>query len=219
MVSRCTAVDVLTMFITCAMFRPVCGRATRIPGKACSATIDIASALGVRIARMQGSRVQYEPVYPLGDRSSLSVEFKTRHSTGLLFLASSENLEHRSAETPDSVALYLQQGHLRYYFNCGNTNGLLTMHEEFNDNSWHKVEFTRIPLKGMVKIDDEKPFRDYVHTCAPFNHIYLGGLPQRVRIPGFSGLNQRLNGCLRNFRIDEVPVEGTPHYSAVFSCD
>ncbi|XP_045881270.1 laminin subunit alpha-3 isoform X2 [Meles meles] len=136
-------------------------------------------------------------------RSRFAVDVQTVSSRGLVFFTG----------TPNSyMALYLSKGRLVFALGADGKKLKLKSKEKCNDGQWHTVVFGQDGEKGHLVVDGLRaregslPGNSTVTLRAP---VYLGSSPsgKPKSLPQNSFV-----GCLRNFQLDQKPLD-TPSLS------
>uniref|UniRef100_UPI00358E5EC4 contactin-associated protein-like 5 n=1 Tax=Myxine glutinosa TaxID=7769 RepID=UPI00358E5EC4 len=122
-------------------------------------------------------------------RWSLSLEFRTWDSSGLLWQTDSP-----SGHGP--LRLALLSGRLR--LSGGHVAGVMDAGQRLNNGAWHSVRvsggnYLTLEVDGQVFASTKWP------GAIPTGHTYFGGFPEWVGIPFF--------GCLRAIRFDDQPLD------------
>lgn len=119
----------------------------------------------------------------------------------------------------------MMDGKLYYSFNCGSGPAHLTANEQLHDGLWHTVEFSRVHTTGSLIVDGievatgaSSGNTKTLNMEAPF---YLGGID-----PDYSkqiknnimDMNDTFDGCLRNFKLNDVSVNDRFKSTGVIPC-
>lgn len=133
---------------------------------------------------MPGSYARFPPWRLPCRNGSLSLEFSTRHPSGLILYTDS------IPSGDDFVELKLVRGALRLRFRHGVDAGSLSTGSEYSDGKWHQVDLQKTPTGTVIAIDgvlhsplvlaptEETPSAN-PQTQAGF--VYVGGLPSALR--------------------------------------
>ncbi|XP_044921392.1 laminin subunit alpha-3 isoform X5 [Mustela putorius furo] len=137
------------------------------------------------------------------NRSRFAVDVQTASSRGLVFFTGTQQ---------SYMALYLSKGRLVFVLGADGKKLKLKSKEKCNDRQWHTVVFGQDGEKGHLVVDGLRvregslPGNSTVSLRAP---IYLGSSPsgKPKSLPQNSFV-----GCLRNFQLDQKPLD-TPSLS------
>ncbi|XP_023215489.1 laminin subunit alpha-1-like [Centruroides sculpturatus] len=132
----------------------------------------------------------------------VTLQFKTYDEDALLFFMSDNVTGH-------FVSLELQEGHVVYQFDLGNTSRLvLKTQKKYNNGNWSKLTAGRDMLQGQLSVDDELqegklPERGPISLELSKSLLYFGGVT-----PGFGNNKwsrvtfQNYLGCMKDLQID-----------------
>ncbi|KAJ9589946.1 hypothetical protein L9F63_016930, partial [Diploptera punctata] len=146
------------------------------------------------------SRTGGEPIVSTQD--SISLNFKTRQPSGLLFY---------TGDGLDYLNLALKDGGVTLTMNLG--NGRLEMQIKpnkvrFDDNQWHKVtvhrkvqEISAVTSFCRLSAVVDGVYTEHSHTAGTFtmlssSRVYVGGSQNTHALPG-SRIHNNFVGCLR----------------------
>lgn len=192
--------------------------------------IDIREKVGVKINKISGSRAEYIP-FPFGYRmnpgDSVSLEFRTSSSHGLIFLAG-------NFDRADLASAYLRRGFVIFARRCAYGKAFES-HSELlvDDGKWHKMIYNHTAEGGTLYVDgvEDVSYRThYMGPCGSFNSLVFGGLSRKVYgTTGFRGfaedehepdkiVKHRFSGCIRNLHFGNKWPVVPPKYYAVSQC-
>ncbi|KAL3275279.1 hypothetical protein HHI36_020047 [Cryptolaemus montrouzieri] len=145
------------------------------------------------------------------------LEFKTGEQNGIIFYVSDKSPTHDAY-----MALFLRDGHLIFTFTNGSGAAIIQSPGVYNNDLWHKVDFSRDGSNGKLIIDgDSVNFgqavnADKMELKSPF---YIGGLEPADYNNVYSNLNmtESFKGCIRNFLMNGRPMI-SPRKSGVVPC-
>ncbi|KAH9495514.1 Neurexin-1, partial [Bulinus truncatus] len=109
------------------------------------------------------------PRLQIHDKFSISFQFKTTESDGLIF--------YNDGSGQDFFAMELSQGYLYYVYNMGEGPERIkaNVNHPLNDNKWHEVRLLRTDTsKQLLRVDDNTPTIDDL-TGAKNNRFDLSG--------------------------------------------
>lgn len=130
-----------------------------------------------------GSYARFPPWrLPCRHNGSLSLEFSTRHPSGLIL--------YTDSFPSDFVELKLVRGALRLRFRDGVETGSLSTGSDYSYGKWHQIELRKTPTGTVIVIDGvpHSPIALTLTEDAPSANpttqsgfLYVGGLPAALR--------------------------------------
>ncbi|WAR24784.1 LAMA-like protein [Mya arenaria] len=105
------------------------------------------SRKGFYFGAYPGSRLEYESLPSLlRIRGVITLDFKTSAENGvLLYFADTKHI--------DFISITLQNGMLRFAFDCGSGSGEIISEGKVNDGKWHSVTAARNFKEGALQVD------------------------------------------------------------------
>lgn len=147
--------------------------------------------------------------YRMDSRSSVILNFKTKSSSGLLFVAGRDS---------SFFTLEMEQGHVVYRYNLGDETVTLRSAIPLNDDKWHAVEGARSGKQGLLKIDDNQ--EDEAVSSGTENLLkvsdvmFFGGYSSSIGPPITGISNIGFDGCIDGVVVDTTSVDLSHHISA-----
>ncbi|XP_076872711.1 LOW QUALITY PROTEIN: laminin subunit alpha-2 [Brachyhypopomus gauderio] len=139
-------------------------------------------------------------------KNSLVIEFelKTQADSGLVFYMA--RINHA-----DFATVQVKEGMAHLSFDLGNGNTSVSVPRIINDGHWHKIRVRRDKQRGILTVDS----RYSKHTVSPkkadildvVGMLYVGGLPINYTTKRIGPVVYSINGCVRNFRMLNGPVD------------
>ncbi|XP_023237076.1 laminin subunit alpha-like [Centruroides sculpturatus] len=134
------------------------------------------------------------------EESQFSLEFKTRLFDGiLLYVAGKGQI--------DFEALFMQDGKIHYTYNCGSGGTVISTTKAYNDDLWHRADFSRSGKEGILIVDEEEITGESPGQTSSMNvkpPLYVGGLSEataRIAKNNLKGVIVPFPGCIRNVRL------------------
>lgn len=179
------------------------------------------SDAGYRFGAMAESRIEFNHItVKIKRQYDLSFQFRSSKQNGLLFYAA-------DARHIDFIAVYLRNGKIYHTFNCGSGLANVSSTNEYSDNNWHSVAFSRSQTKGKLVIDtvDENHGETIGNTKimsvqAPF---YFGGIDPQISSDVTQNILLDKNdlefvGCIRNIEMSSKPLANVSNVIGVQPC-
>ncbi|XP_062570476.1 laminin subunit alpha-4-like, partial [Saccostrea cucullata] len=160
---------------------------------------------GIKFGDTYTSRYEYTNWKSMRVQFTMSIEFKTTSSGGVIMYA----VGWRKI---DFFALTLKEGRLVFSFDCGSGALNLETDQTYNDGKWHTVDFGRVDKWGKISVDGETPKEGIspggtkaLNVRRPY---FLGGITPQLqghdKIKGhLQGVLGSFDGCIRNMKINE----------------
>ncbi|XP_055329207.1 laminin subunit alpha-like [Paramacrobiotus metropolitanus] len=150
--------------------------------------------------------------------SEFSVELMTRGSDGVILY-----VDDQKANPIDFLALYMKDGYLVYSFNPGAGSAIARSRKRYNDGKWHSVKAVKQNKAARLLVDDEEVASSespgttvFLNTKFP---LYFGGMNgKRNASKNLESVLLPFNGCLRNLRMNGVPLSAPSATVAVTPC-
>ena len=146
------------------------------------------------------SYAQYRILKSLERHMVMSLGFKTLHATGSIMYA---------VGMIDYSVLEIVNGKLRYRFNFGSGEGLVTLNELVNDGEWHEVRLERHGNQAKIILDqgsyEEHGSAPGVNDVLNVNDgiVYFGAEVVVHHTPtNGEDINKGFTGCLDDIRLD-----------------
>uniref|UniRef100_A0A8C6IUA6 Laminin subunit alpha-2 n=1 Tax=Melopsittacus undulatus TaxID=13146 RepID=A0A8C6IUA6_MELUD len=144
-------------------------------------------------------------IWNLVINATLTIEFEVRTTadSGLLFYMA--RINHA-----DFATVQIKNGlpYFSYDLGSGDTNTMIS--NKINDGQWHKIKIVRTKQEGSLIVDDVSN-----RTVSPkkadildvVGMLYVGGLPINYTTRRIGPVTYSIDGCIRNFRMTEAPVD------------
>ena len=149
------------------------------------------------------SYAQYSLVRSVERHLSISLGFRTRYRAATIMEASG---------VVDYSLLQIVGGKLRYRFNFGSGEGLVTLTEkDVSDGEWHEVKLERHGNSAEIAVDG----RWRAHGAAPGlndvlnldqGDIYFGAAVRQTSGGAPAEISRGFVGCMDDIQVDHVPV-------------
>ncbi|NWS67194.1 LAMA2 protein, partial [Crotophaga sulcirostris] len=137
------------------------------------------------------------------NRLTIEFEVRTTADSGLLFYMA--RINHA-----DFATVQIKNGlpYFSYDLGSGDTNTMIS--NKINDGQWHKIKVIRMKQEGNLIVDDVSNT-----TVSPkkadildvVGMLYVGGLPINYTTRRIGPVTYSINGCIRNFKMTESPVD------------
>ncbi|XP_030909969.2 laminin subunit alpha-2 [Melopsittacus undulatus] len=137
------------------------------------------------------------------NRLTIEFEVRTTADSGLLFYMA--RINHA-----DFATVQIKNGlpYFSYDLGSGDTNTMIS--NKINDGQWHKIKIVRTKQEGSLIVDDVSN-----RTVSPkkadildvVGMLYVGGLPINYTTRRIGPVTYSIDGCIRNFRMTEAPVD------------
>ncbi|KAM3603056.1 uncharacterized protein V6R79_015876 [Siganus canaliculatus] len=143
------------------------------------------------------------PQYRVGLDMTISLQFRTSRTNGVLFAISNQ--------ASDGLGLEIVQGKL--LFHVDNGAGRITAEHEpegpgFCDGQWHSVTAKKIRHRVELEVDGKKSQAESSNvrssSCDTSDPIYVGGYPAGVRQAALT-ISTSFRGCMRSLTIIKGP--------------
>ncbi|XP_061192514.1 laminin subunit alpha-like [Saccostrea echinata] len=160
---------------------------------------------GIKFGDTLTSRYQYNNWKSLRVKFTISLEFKTTSSGGVILYA----VGRRKI---DFFALTMKEGRLVFSFDCGSRALNLETDQTYNDGKWHTVDFGRVQKTGKISVDGETAKEgtspgstQALNVGRPY---FLGGITPQLqahdKVKGhLQGVLGSFDGCIRNMKIND----------------
>ncbi|XP_043199961.1 neurexin-1-like isoform X3 [Amphibalanus amphitrite] len=163
--------------------------------------LQLGLGLGIVLDGAEHSFAQY-PRWQPGLNGSLQFEFRTTQPNGLLLYTD-------DGGWVDFFEVKLVEGSLRLRYNLGSGSEILGLGRGLNDGRWHRVTVARHHARTTLTVDHISEHRlsrgdQFTFDVAAANqsHVYVGGVPQSVRVSQLAlpsaRFEPRLAGEVRN---------------------
>ncbi|XP_067369206.1 laminin subunit alpha-3 isoform X2 [Channa argus] len=142
------------------------------------------------------------PQEDLNYRPHFSFDLKTKSSKGLIFHIAGRG------RVP-LLALYIANGKIKMSLG---ENRIIQFKQRSNDDNWHRVEYSvekstfHLLVDGIRVTDGQLP-NDEGSSLDLHNPVYLGSDIHSKTTKGHDIPMNSVIGCIRNFKMNEVPVE------------
>uniref|UniRef100_A0A8D0L6L7 Laminin subunit alpha-2 n=1 Tax=Sphenodon punctatus TaxID=8508 RepID=A0A8D0L6L7_SPHPU len=137
------------------------------------------------------------------NRLAIEFEVRTEAESGLLFYMA--RINHA-----DFATVQIRNGfsYFSYDLGSGDTNTMIP--NKINDGKWHKIKIFRSKQEGILLVDGISN-----RTTSPkkadildvVGMLYVGGLPVNYTTRRIGPVTFSIDGCIRNFRMTESPVD------------
>ncbi|XP_061234265.1 laminin subunit alpha-2 isoform X6 [Neopsephotus bourkii] len=137
------------------------------------------------------------------NRLTIEFEVRTTADSGLLFYMA--RINHA-----DFATVQIKNGlpYFSYDLGSGDTNTMIS--NKINDGQWHKIKVVRTKQEGSLIVDEVSN-----KTVSPkkadildvVGMLYVGGLPINYTTRRIGPVTYSIDGCIRNFRMTEAPVD------------
>ncbi|XP_050301015.1 laminin subunit alpha [Anthonomus grandis grandis] len=171
---------------------------------------------GYRFGFHTNSRLEFNtPRGKFRKNFDFDLEFKTSEENAIIFYVSDVKTHKHYA------ALLLQDGYLVFTFKGEHSSPMIIKSQmTYNDDKWHKVDFSRDGSEGKMVIDFGSLTGRIPHKTVSLDlHIpfYLGGVPQEDYNFVSANINTtaQFNGCIRNFNMNNKPLENPKVYGVI----
>ncbi|XP_052778102.1 laminin subunit alpha-like [Mya arenaria] len=178
------------------------------------------SRKGFYFGAYPGSRLEYESLPSLlRIRGVITLDFKTSAENGvLLYFADTKHI--------DFISITLQNGMLRFAFDCGSGSGEIISEGKVNDGKWHSVTAARNFKEGALQVDgievgimSSGGRSRSLNVKAPY---YIGGVNTSLVIDkGLKNLNSITTdyvGCIANIQISGEDMGAAQEPKGVLPC-
>ncbi|CRK95483.1 CLUMA_CG008952, isoform A [Clunio marinus] len=184
--------------------------------------VDFDSA-GYRFGTSPSSYIELESA-PKSTRAifDFSLLFRTNRQNGLLFYASDDR-------HPDYISLFLKDGYLNYKFSCNGSAIQIVSKNQYENNEWNLVEFSREQSELTLKIQDEKLTDSLVKKCRNLElkrNYFIGGANSKMmedidsKLIGNSFFNKnQFFGCMKEVKLNSQLLNpAVPPSEGVLPC-
>ncbi len=179
---------------------------------------DVDFESGYRFGTKTSSFIEFKPHTTATKTSyNFSLTFRTDKQNGLLFYGADER-------HTDFLAVYLKDGYVNHHFRCRNSEIKLTSVNQFDNNEWHTISFTRDRRSfGLSEFErNENILKELKDLKCPgmdlSTNYFVGGASEKV-IEDVE-LNLQLNGnekgfltenaffgCIKDVQLNSEPLE------------
>lgn len=180
--------------------------------------VDLDTENAWRFGTVRNSRLEYRSLRGrYKDDYNFQIDVKTLADDGIIFYAA-------KLDSPDVIAVYLDDGKVNYKFDCGSGPAVLTSSSRINDNQWHTVVFTRQGNFGELIVDEDQAVSGYsqgnIKTIDVSPPFYVGGILPEIstNVYGNIGMNNSINGCLGNFMMNGQTIDDPEKRPGVIPC-
>jgi laminin alpha 3/5 len=184
--------------------------------------VDFDSA-GYRFGTSLNSYIELESA-PDSTRNTydFSLTFRTSKQNGILFYASDDR-------HTDYVSVFLKDGYLNYVFSCGGFPVKITSKNQYDNNDWNTVEFSRKRKELTLKVGSEEQQGDLKEKCRNMElrpSYFVGGSDQKtledieinLDLKSFFAKNAFF-GCIKDIRLNSQPlITAKPPSEGVLPC-
>ncbi|XP_064486467.1 laminin subunit alpha lam-3-like [Ornithodoros turicata] len=131
---------------------------------------------------------------------TLSLSFRTYYPNGVLVVA-------LNGARTRYFALVLSGGTVVLEV-LQKTKKSIHSHGSLNDGQWHTVLVRKEDSYMKVQVDKNPDVDMPGQRKVPFSSsLYVGGIPQRLPIPGGLVVKESFKGCIRNLNLNERPID------------
>lgn len=145
------------------------------------------------------------------ERSHFSLEVRTVKPSGLILLMTDK-------QASSHLALHISKGHFVFSLGTKDNKIKIRSQDKYNDGKWHTVVFSWDGLNGRLVIDGLKARKGSMKkqfSLEAMTLLYLGGVPS-LKVQGMP--KKSFTGCLKNAKINEVPLDKPSHTVGVIPC-
>ncbi len=103
--------------------------------------------VGLRFGLTKHSRLEVNEEFPIKITTFMSFKFRTLQSDGLMFYASDAQFE-------DFMAVWLEDGHVNYAFDCGSGLMHIKSKRQYSDGRYHTLTIKRDRQQGVLIVSD-----------------------------------------------------------------
>ncbi|XP_065060169.1 laminin subunit alpha-1-like [Rhopilema esculentum] len=131
----------------------------------------------------------------------VTIDFKATSKDGIVFYTA----DNATAPT-QHICLELVNGRLQFRFGLGANSLMISTTNDYADGKWHLIHMLRINTFGAILLPISKEYQSNHISTVPSDigintPLYIGGIPNSVNAPVFSGRRTAFNGCIRRFEI------------------
>ncbi|XP_039180622.1 laminin subunit alpha-2 isoform X7 [Crotalus tigris] len=137
------------------------------------------------------------------NKLTIELEIRTKAENGLLFYMA--RINHA-----DFATIQIKNGFPYFSYDLGHGNTSTMISNKINDGQWHKIKIFRSKQEGVLSVDGATN-----RTTSPkkadildvVGMLYVGGLPINYTTRRIGPVVYSIDGCLRNFRMSEAPID------------
>uniref|UniRef100_A0A670YJF6 Laminin subunit alpha-1 n=1 Tax=Pseudonaja textilis TaxID=8673 RepID=A0A670YJF6_PSETE len=146
---------------------------------------------------------------------SVQLRVRTLASSGLIYYTAHQ-------KQVDYAALQLQEGKLRFSFDLGKGQSVVSHGAMISDGKWHRVETDYAKRKGVIIVDGQATEAVNVsgdgNTLDVDGKLYLGGLPLGYLTKNLRNVTHSIPACISEVTINSKQLDSLVSTFAVNKC-
>ncbi|XP_071744325.1 agrin isoform X3 [Lepeophtheirus salmonis] len=154
------------------------------------------------------SYVELAALEKVDHKLSMSIEFKSFDSNGLIFYAQ----QYDNGEG-DFISLAIVKGYIEFRYNLGDGPVSIISSHPIKINNWHKVQAKRWHRDGILKMDSYPDVRGQtkgtLRSLDILTHPFIGGYPiKNINYLSINfGTSDFFSGCIREFKLGHKDIK------------